>query len=952
MVKILKLLFLFLIFSTLPAIASEYDGYWTGSTPEYCRSFDEGKRDIVINIKNGKTKVSWPSTNGGRVQYFGKVYKTFGSKKNKLGLNSSQSRIEGNFISKNKLIFYEGTGCEFVLLKTNSSTENYFYTMSYYVDNIKKNEIKFLETKFSNYNLKIVDPYNGSYYSLNFNINSPNKEAADKKSIEIWKEITKIYEKTFLANEFDEYFSECINLEKRLYQKVVGRKCPSSWLKTSPEIVKELYDNNAVRRTFQKFGPDICMTTSYTCKELSLTNLDYTLADFKNIQLASGNVDKQVLHCKAEGMVKTGENFPSYRGLDLKRINHNDEFSKCSDIPKYKDKQEYVRIQANEFCEKYFEGTIKNDATKILVLTSYPECILAGYPFKKDEFTEKQLVKYNLINVEDKTVAQNQNLEVKVTNNDVEVKTVKILNDYQLKDHFFGNRDTDFFVKKNEIYKLINKKENFALITNTNDWRKKGSKEGWISLKNIEILDKNYVFNNSYNNSLINNKKITNNKKLKISKNNYISTYCKDRNSNVLLFNEKIRGSSEKNKCGNWMVEISKNQYKQLRNNNFKKSNGKVVANNINTVEKKQKENVNSVKQQSIQVVEDNSAPLIIIDNKFVANKNFTASIIGTVEDKSEIALITVDGFEVSLANGKFSKDLFVKPGGKDIEIVSFDVHGNKSSKIVRIERQNIAFESNTFEFLDPRKLIIDKNINAAALIIGVESYENTFAAPFASNDALMFSDFAQMSLGVPRNKIEILTNEDADQNNTLKTVIKWLPKVIKEDETDLYVFFSGHGLASPDGEDLFLLPFDGDPEILEFSALMRNELFNQISKLNPRSVTVFLDTCYSGATRSNEMLIASAKPIFIEAQEQNIPSNFTVFSASSNNEIATVLEEAEHGLFSYFMMKGLEGEADANNDRTITNGELHAFINKNVSRQANQTPQLNGDPNQVLVTW
>ena len=51
-------------------------------------------------------------------------------------------------------------------------------------------------------------------------------------------------------------------------------------------------------------------------------------------------------------------------------------------------------------------------------------------------------------------------------------------------------------------------------------------------------------------------------------------------------------------------------------------------------------------------------------------------------------------------------------------------------------------------------------------------------------------------------------------------------------------------------------------------------------------------------------------------------------------------------------MMKGLEGEADANNDQQITNGELIAFINKNVSRQANQTSQLNGDPNQILVKW
>ena len=152
-------------------------------------------------------------------------------------------------------------------------------------------------------------------------------------------------------------------------------------------------------------------------------------------------------------------------------------------------------------------------------------------------------------------------------------------------------------------------------------------------------------------------------------------------------------------------------------------------------------------------------------------------------------------------------------------------------------------------------------------------------------------------------------------------------------------------------GKDLFLLPYDGYPKILEDSSLLRNKIFENIANLSPRSVTVFLDTCYSGATRSNEMLVA-ARPIMIEAEEQTIPNNFTVFSASANNEIARVFKEAEHGLFSYFLMKGLEGGADTNQDEQITNGELIAFIYKNVSRQANQTPQLAGDADRILVQW
>ena len=201
------------------------------------------------------------------------------------------------------------------------------------------------------------------------------------------------------------------------------------------------------------------------------------------------------------------------------------------------------------------------------------------------------------------------------------------------------------------------------------------------------------------------------------------------------------------------------------------------------------------------------------------------------------------------------------------------------------------------------------------------------------------------------RETIKLLTNDEAERNDTLKVLRTWLPKKIIDNQTELYVFYSGHGLASDDGTDLYLLPADGEPDILEDTTILRNKIFDIVAELNPKRVTMFFDTCYSGATRDEEFLVA-AKPIFIEAVEQDIPTNFNIFSASSGRETAKVLKEAEHGLFSYYIMKGLEGGADVNNDNKITNGELIAFVNKNVSRQANQTPQFNGDPDQVLVQW
>ena len=100
-------------------------------------------------------------------------------------------------------------------------------------------------------------------------------------------------------------------------------------------------------------------------------------------------------------------------------------------------------------------------------------------------------------------------------------------------------------------------------------------------------------------------------------------------------------------------------------------------------------------------------------------------------------------------------------------------------------------------------------------------------------------------------------------------------------------------------------------------------------------------------------MLIAS-RPIAIKALKQSIPDNFTVMTAARGDQTAKTLEEAQHGIFSYFLMKGMEGEADKNNDNKITTGELHAYVKQNVEQQSagTQTPELQGDAERVLVRF
>ncbi len=352
-------------------------------------------------------------------------------------------------------------------------------------------------------------------------------------------------------------------------------------------------------------------------------------------------------------------------------------------------------------------------------------------------------------------------------------------------------------------------------------------------------------------------------------------------------------------------------------------------------------------------LVEDNTAPVISAQSK---QEGFYATISGTITDNVKLAEVLIDNkFITPKSDGSFNTKLYVPRNGLEVKILAFDMKGNKATKTLQVERGAIEEASGPiFASLDPLAKKVKSNPNALALIVGVADYEKTNAdAIYADKDAQQFYDYARMKLGIPAKNIKELVNNKADLGEIALAVQDWIARSTKQGKTDVYIYFAGHGLASDDGKDMYLLPYDGRPRLLNKTALLRDELFADIKKANPRSVTVFLDTCYSGTTRGTDMLIAS-RPIVIRALEQSIPNNFTVFSAAAGDQTSKPLEEAKHGMFSYFLMKGMEGDADANNDNKITALELHAYVEQNVVQQSSgsQTPELQGDKDRVLVQF
>lgn len=245
---------------------------------------------------------------------------------------------------------------------------------------------------------------------------------------------------------------------------------------------------------------------------------------------------------------------------------------------------------------------------------------------------------------------------------------------------------------------------------------------------------------------------------------------------------------------------------------------------------------------------------------------------------------------------------------------------------------------------------------DAAALIVGVADYRRIGPAAYADRDALYFAAYSRLSLGVPVEKTKVLTNDKASLADLKEALKIWLPNVVHKNRTDVIVVFAGHGLADSASGRPYLLPYDGMPALLADTGLPIDVLFDALDKLQARSVTIVLDSGFDGATRGRKPLVPGTRSpdrdILITA---NLPDNFSVLSAHAGPGTSSSIEDVKHGRFNYHLMKGLEGEADANRDQNVTVAEAFAYAANVTGKDGGaptQFPVLSGNPDTVLAYW
>jgi hypothetical protein len=328
-----------------------------------------------------------------------------------------------------------------------------------------------------------------------------------------------------------------------------------------------------------------------------------------------------------------------------------------------------------------------------------------------------------------------------------------------------------------------------------------------------------------------------------------------------------------------------------------------------------------------------------------------------SIKTNADTASLLVNGEEQGgRADGNYVIKKVARVGqDTQFKITASDINGNSDTKTITVSRQAVPSSTTHIDILKPETINRSKPRDAVAIIIGIQNYKRVPNAEFANNDAREFSEYAIRALGIKPEKIKILLDDEADEVNIVKAFENWLPIQVNKDKTDVYVFYSGHGLPSTDGKSLYFLPHGVDKELLSRTAVAQNEIVAALVAAKPKSVTMFIDACYSGQTRGGDLLLASAKPVALKSEANAFPANFTVITASANDQISSSSPELKHGMFSFYLMKGMEGDADANQDGKITVGEMQDYLSDKVSRQAmtlnrKQNTQLVGDANRVLV--
>jgi hypothetical protein len=208
-------------------------------------------------------------------------------------------------------------------------------------------------------------------------------------------------------------------------------------------------------------------------------------------------------------------------------------------------------------------------------------------------------------------------------------------------------------------------------------------------------------------------------------------------------------------------------------------------------------------------------------------------------------------------------------------------------------------------------------------LSIGLSSYreQHIAARKYAALDAEMVATYFQSLGGLPKNNVRLLQDWSALRPDIEEALLDWLPSKITKDSV-VMVYFAGQAVVSPSG-DTFLIPYDGAVEGTTRLYPLK-DLEAALGRLKAKQVLFVFDGTVLKNGAAARAKVSSPKWA---------GTNESVLHLLATTGFGKSLESdaMRHGLFTYYFLRALRGEADLNRNGEVTIGEITAYVNRKV---------------------
>jgi tetratricopeptide (TPR) repeat protein/uncharacterized caspase-like protein len=240
------------------------------------------------------------------------------------------------------------------------------------------------------------------------------------------------------------------------------------------------------------------------------------------------------------------------------------------------------------------------------------------------------------------------------------------------------------------------------------------------------------------------------------------------------------------------------------------------------------------------------------------------------------------------------------------------------------------------------------------AVLIGVSRYQygdqdldgNRISnLKHAAEDCEAMRDFLMSPEGGGFHEDHIISMQDESATKT--NVEAALAKLKRAKPNDFFVIYiAAHGAVLPYTDpktnttrDIpYFLLYDTDLRDSEKTALRMEAFRHTVDGLEAKKGIVLSDTCYSGGVQLigrgvDDSVVANQR--YLDLMNK-VPQGVGFISAARQTERSYEKDDFSHGVFTYCLIDGLSGAADANQDAKVTFDELVGYLDDRVPQMTN----------------